>query len=146
MRMRSILMSAAAAISLAIGLGAGLPAVANASAGAVHGTAVIMHTTARNGPECVPGTQPDVGVHLFAEPNEGGDESSCGCNPGVSTGTNLPHQIRSVENGCLYRFYMQNDPIPSQAFCISGGSIRNDIGIQYDMPPSVKIGNSEQPC
>jgi len=62
------------------------------------------------------------------------------------TGTNLPHQIRSVENGCDYRFYMQNDPIPGEAFCISGGTIRNDIGVQYSTPPTVKIGNSEQPC
>jgi hypothetical protein len=146
MRLRSILMSAAATISLAAGLGVGLPAVANASAGTGHGTASIMRLTVRNGPECTPGSLPGIAVHLFAEPNAGGDESSCACNPGVSTGTNLPHQIRSVENACDYRFYMQDDPIPGEAFCISGGSIRNDIGVQYDMPPTVKIGNSEQPC
>ena len=35
---------------------------------------------------------------------------------------------------------------PGEAFCISGGSIRNDIGIPYSTPPTVKIGNSEQPC
>lgn len=146
MRLRSMLMSAAATISLAVGLGVGLPVVANASAGTGHGTAVTMRLSVQKTPECQIGPLPDVAVHLFAEPNEGGDESSCACDPGVSTGTNLPHQIRSVENGCLYRFYMQNDPIPGQAFCINGGSIRNDIGIQYDMPPSVKIGYSEQPC
>ena len=106
-----------------------------------------MHLSVPDTPECQPGNLPDVAVHLFAAVNEGGgDEASCACHPGAMTGTNLPHQIRSVENGCDYRFYMQNDPIPGEAFCISGGTTRNDIGVQYSTPPTVKIGNSEQPC
>jgi hypothetical protein len=147
MRLRSTIMSAIAAMALAFGLGFGLPA-ANAAAGGIHGGAVTMRLAVPDVQgDCSLGSQPAIGVHLFNKVEEGADEWSCACQVDTVY-SNFLDPIKSVENGCLDRIYLQQNYGGSSGWslCIDGGSIRNDIGMHYWYPASMKVGASEQPC
>lgn len=147
MRLRSTLMPAVAAMALALGLGFGLPA-ANAAAGGTSKAAVTMRLGVPDVQgNCALGPLPGIAVHLFNKANEGGDEWSCACHVDTVY-SNFLDPVKSVENGCDYRVYLQQfiGGSTGWSFCIDGGSIRNDIGLKYQDPASVKVGASEQPC
>jgi hypothetical protein len=146
MRLRSMLMPAVVGLTLAFSLGG--PAVANASAATIHPAASTTHlATPDNEGECNLSSLPAVGVHLFNEDNAGGDEWSCACNTDTVY-SNFLDPIKSVQNACPYRIYLQQfyGGSTGWSYCIDGGSIRNDIGVKYQDPASMKVGASEQPC
>jgi hypothetical protein len=142
-----MIMSAIVGVALAGSLS--LPAAANATT--IHPGVGAAHLAASATPdkegECLIGPLPAYGVHLFTEENAGGDEMSCACTTDTEY-NNIGNYVRSVQNACDYRIYLQQNygGTTGWSYCISGGSIRNDIGMKYQEPASMKVGASEDPC
>jgi hypothetical protein len=137
MRMQSLVMSATAAIALTIGLGSAVPAA----------SATVTHAAGADHALSVPTT--DISnFWTYTGTSESDDGFHGSCIQGREYGWAGNDPVNSVVNNCEYRIYMQQDAngVGGWSFCINPHSTRNVIGNQYQLPASIKVGNSTASC
>ena len=149
MRLKLAMMSAMATLTLTIGIAISAPTGAQAITGA-HPTVAAGVSAAAQG-RCSSHAPSGAAFEFWNRYNKTGDSWFCACNPGTEFSSGFLPPVKSFDNFCGTKVWMQQfldggSPPHGWSYCISPGATKNMVGTKYQSPASFLVGRQTGSC